>query len=93
MRALFAAPTLLLFAAVFIAEATGSLALVVPGLIASLMAFLVAEGISNSDSQRVHRNTDEVKLSTMPCGDWMTRRIVVASPGETLAHFDKVGSR
>jgi CIC family chloride channel protein len=77
----------LLFAAVFIAEATGSPALVVPGLIASSMAFLVAAGISNSESQRAHRNTDEGKLSTMPCSDWMSRRIVVASPGEALAHF------
>ena len=77
----------LLFAAIFIAVATGSPALVVPGLIASSMAFLVAAGISNSESQRVHRNTDESKLATMPCGEWMTRRIVVASPNETLAHF------
>jgi CBS-domain-containing membrane protein len=51
------------------------------------MAFLVAAGISNSESQRAHRNTDESKLATMPCGEWMTRRIVVASPSETLAHF------
>jgi len=49
----------LLFAAVFIAEATGSPALVVPSLIASCVAFLVAAGISNSDSQRVHRVIDE----------------------------------
>jgi CIC family chloride channel protein len=77
----------LLFAAVFIAEASGSPALVVPGLIASAMAFLVAAGISNSESQRAHRNTDEGKLATMPCGDWMSTRIVVASPNETLARF------
>jgi len=77
----------LLFAAVFVAEATGSPALVVPGLIASSAAFLVAAGISNSEAQRVHRTTDEGKLSTMPCRDWMTRRIVVASPAETLARF------
>lgn len=77
----------LLFAAVFIAEATGSPALVVPGLIASSVAFLVAAGISNSEAQREHRITDEGKLSTMPCSDWMSRRIVVASPTETLAHF------
>lgn len=77
----------LLFAAVFIAEATGSPALVVPGLIASSMAFLVAAGISNSESQREFRNTDESKLSIMPCGEWMTRRIVVTSPRETLSRF------
>ena len=77
----------LLFAAVFIAEATGSPALVVPGLIASSAAFLVAAGISNSEAQREHRITDDGKLSTMPCAPWMARRIVVASPQETLAHF------
>lgn len=77
----------LLFAAVFVAEATGSPALVVPGLIASSAAFLVAAGISNSEAQREHRITDEGKLSTMPCSDWMTQRIIVASPNETLARF------
>ena len=45
----------LLFAAVFVAEATGSPALVVPSLIASSTAFLVASGISNSPSQRASR--------------------------------------
>jgi CIC family chloride channel protein len=77
----------LLFAAVFVAEATGSPALVVPSLIASSAAFLVAAGISNSDAQREHRTTDDGKLSTMQCSNWMTRRIVVASPTETLAQF------
>ncbi len=46
----------LLFAAVFVAEATGSPALVVPSLIASCTAFLVSAGVSNSESQR-HRRT------------------------------------
>jgi len=45
----------LLFAAVFVAEATGSPALVVPSLIASCTAFLVAAGISNSESQQPQR--------------------------------------
>ncbi len=52
----------LLFAAVFIAEATGSPALVVPGLIASSAAFLVAAGISNSESQREHRDSGKVRM-------------------------------
>jgi len=77
----------LLFAAVFVAEATGSPALVVPALIASAMAFLVAAGISNSESQKEHRSTDDAKLSTMACAQWMTTRIVVSSPGESLAKF------
>lgn len=45
----------LLFAAVFVAEATGSASLVVPGLIASAVAFLVSAGVSNSPSQQVRR--------------------------------------
>jgi CIC family chloride channel protein len=77
----------LLFAAVFVAEATGSPALVVPALIASSVAFLVAAGISNSESQKERRSSDDAKLSTMPCSAWMTTRIVVSSPGESLAEF------
>jgi len=46
----------LLFAAVFVAEATGSPAIVVPSLIASCTAFLVAAGISNSESQHLRRS-------------------------------------
>lgn len=45
----------LLFAAVFVAEASGSPALVVPSLIASCTAFLVSAGVSNSESQRHRR--------------------------------------
>ena len=46
----------LLFSAVFIAEASGSPALVVPGLIASSFAYLVSAGISNSPSQKHDRD-------------------------------------
>ncbi len=77
----------LLFAAVFIAEATGSPALVVPGLIASSTAFLVSAGISNSDSQKHRRQSDEAMIGRMPCADWMTTRIVVTTPTETLERF------
>ena len=45
----------LLFAAVFVAEATGSPALMVPSLIASCVAFVTSAGISNSESQRHRR--------------------------------------
>jgi len=45
----------LLFAAVFVAEATGSPAMVVPGLIASCIAFVTSAGVSNSSHQRHHR--------------------------------------
>jgi CIC family chloride channel protein len=77
----------LLFAAVFVAEATGSPALVVPALIASSTSFLLAAGISNSESQRHRRPSDEALLANMKCGHWMTTRIVVAKPSQTLADF------
>jgi CIC family chloride channel protein len=77
----------LLFAAVFIAEATGSPALVVPGLIASSTAFLVSAGISNSEAQRQRRPSDDALLGRMLCADWMTTRIVIAAPNETLEQF------
>lgn len=51
------------------------------------MAFLVAAGISNSEAQRERHSTDDAKLAGMPCSEWMTRRIVVASPGESFAKF------
>jgi CIC family chloride channel protein len=77
----------LLFAAVFVAEASGSPALVVPSLIASCTAFLMSAGISNSDSQRHRRPSDEAVLSGMQCGAWMSTRIVVARPEESIAAF------
>lgn len=77
----------LLFAAVFIAEATGSPALVVPSLIASCTAFLISAGISNSPSQAQRRDSDEAVLSRMSCRDWMTTRIVVAHPLDHLSDF------
>lgn len=41
----------LLFSAVFIAEASGNPALVVPGILASTFAYLVSMGVSNAPSQ------------------------------------------
>jgi CBS domain-containing protein len=77
----------LLFAAVFVAEATGSPALVVPSLIASCAAFLVSAGVSNSQSQHQRRSSDESQLASMFCRDWMTTKIVVAPPDQSLSRF------
>lgn len=77
----------LLFAAVFVAEATGSPALVVPSLIASATAFLLASGISNSESQRPRRPNDDALLGDVPSGTWMTTRLITAPPEQTLAEF------
>jgi CIC family chloride channel protein len=77
----------LLFSAVFVAEGTGSPAMVVPSLLASATAFLVSAGFSNSVSQQASRSTDDSKLSVALCRDWMTTRIVIANPRETLRDF------
>jgi CIC family chloride channel protein len=77
----------LLFAAVFVAEASGSAAIVVPGLLASTIAFLVSAGVSNSPSQRSRRPSDDAALAATPCGRWMTRVVTVAAPHESLAGF------
>lgn len=77
----------LLFAAVFVAEASGSPALVVPSLIASCTAFLLSAGISNSESQHHRRPSDEAVLSGLICRNWMSTRIVVAQPYESIAAF------
>ena len=74
----------LLFSAVFIAEASGSPALVVPGLLASSAAFLVSAGVSNSQSQHPMRITNSVKMGNAACGAWMTTRIFVVKVNETL---------
>lgn len=50
----------LLFAVVFIAEASGNPALVVPGLIASCAAYVVAAGVSNSPSQKQERTEESL---------------------------------
>jgi chloride channel protein, CIC family len=77
----------LLFAAVFVAEATGSATLVVPSLIASCTAFLISAGISNSESQRQKRPTDEALLASFRCRDWMTTKIIVSYPDHNLTQF------
>ena len=62
----------LLFSAVFIAEGTGSPALMVPGLLASSVAFLVSAGVSNSQSQHPARITDSGTMGSTACRAWMS---------------------
>lgn len=74
----------LLFAAVFIAEATGNVFLVAPALIASTLAFLVTAGVSNSRAQLPRR---EETLAQRPLATLMTAQPVTASPAQTLTDF------
>jgi CIC family chloride channel protein len=79
----------ILFSAVFVAEATGNVFLVVPSLVASSVAFVVTAGVSNSRSQRPRRPSWRDRLRTLPVGQIMTTRIVAAHPGDTLEQFSR----
>ncbi|HXJ21239.1 MAG TPA: chloride channel protein [Polyangia bacterium] len=77
----------ILFSAVFVAEATGNVFLVVPALIASSFAFLVSAGVSNSRAQRARRPGWRDALAKIPVEQLMVTRIVTASPSQTLESF------
>ena len=79
----------LLFSAVFIAEATGNVFLVVPALIASTFAFLATAGVSNSRSQRTERPGLRDALLDVPLAKIMTTRIVTATAEQTLDTFSR----
>ena len=76
-----------LFSAVFVAEATGNVFLVVPSLVASTFAFVATAGVSNSRSQRRRRPGWRDRLRTEPVSAVMTKRIVTARPEDTLEQF------
>jgi CIC family chloride channel protein len=77
----------ILFSAVFVAEATGNVFLVVPSLVASAVAFTVAAGVSNSRSQRLHRPDWQERLRAAPVSGVMTTAVVTAAPDQPLQAF------
>jgi len=77
----------LLFAAVFVAEATGNVFLVVPALASTSVAFTISAGVSNSRSQKVRRPGWRDQLRSVPIAQVMTSRIVTAAPEQTLESF------
>jgi len=77
----------LLFSAVFVAEATGNVFLIVPALVASSVAFTISAGVSNSRSQKSRRPGWREQLRATPVAKVMTTRIVTASPDQTLESF------
>ena len=79
----------LLFSAVFVAESTGNVALVVPSLVASTVAFVVSAGVSNSRSQRERRATWRDWLRDLPVTAMMTREVVTAKPEDPLEVFSR----
>lgn len=79
----------LLFAVVFIAEATGNVFLVVPALIACSVAVLVSAGVSNSHSQRRARSGASSTLLAIPITQVMTTSVVTAAPDDRLDAFSR----
>lgn len=77
----------ILFAVVFVAEATGDVQLVVPSLVASAVAYAVAAGVSNSRAQRARRPDWQDRLRAAPLSSVMTSRVVTASPDQPLDAF------
>ncbi len=77
----------ILFAAVFIAESTGSVFLAAPALIASTFAYVVAAGVSNSRSQKTRREGLDEQLATIPIRVVMSTQLVAAFPAQTLEEF------
>ena len=77
----------ILFSAVFVAESTGNVFLVVPSLVASAVAFAVTSGVSNSRSQQPRRKDWRDLLNSVPVSEVMTTRIVTAAPEQTLESF------
>jgi CIC family chloride channel protein len=79
----------ILFSAVFVAESTGNVFLVVPSLVASAVAFAVSAGVSNSRSQRRRRVEVRDRLRTVQVTEVMTARVVTAAPEQTLEGFSR----
>ncbi|HET9552242.1 MAG TPA: chloride channel protein [Anaeromyxobacteraceae bacterium] len=79
----------ILFSAVFVAEATGNVFLVVPSLVASAVAFAVSAGVSNSRSQRRRRAGWRDRLRAVPVAEVMTTRLVTTVPEQTLEGFSR----
>ena len=77
----------LLFSAVFIAEATGNVFLVVPALLASSFAFLVSAGVSNSKSQRKYRPDWKDALARVSVDRIMTKDPVTLGPNQSVETF------
>jgi chloride channel protein, CIC family len=77
----------ILFAVVFVAEATGNVQLVVPSLVASTVAFAVAAGVSNSRAQRARRPDWQERLRAAPVSGAMTTGVITAAPGQPLDAF------
>lgn len=74
-------------ATVFVAESTGGAGYIIPGLVASAVAFAVAGRTSVSDMQRWRRETRLDRLLRASVGAIMTRDVVTLPSHESVYEF------
>lgn len=81
-----------LTAVVFVAEATGGHAFIVPSLIGAAVAYAVSGEASLSGDQRLHESVKVAALATIAVRDVMHTTVVTAQADATLRQFaDRIG--
>ncbi len=76
-----------LAAAVFVAEATGAHAFIIPALIGAAVAYVVSGDASASGDQRLHEGVKVQELAELPVSEVMQREVVSAQASSTVQEF------
>lgn len=76
-----------LAAVVFVAEATGGHAFIIPALIGSAVAYAVSGDASASGDQRLHEGIKVQELHGIPVGELMQQQLVFVQSSLTLREF------
>ena len=79
-----------LAAVVFVAEATGGHAFIIPALIGSAVAYAVSGDASVSGDQRLHEGVKVSELRNIPVSEVMQRHVVSVEASMTLREFANV---
>jgi len=76
-----------LAAAVFVAEATGAHAFIIPALIGAAVAYAVSGDASASGDQRLHEGVKLQELTETPVSEVMQQQIIAAQAAMTVTEF------
>lgn len=79
-----------LAAVVFVAEATGGHAFIIPALIGSAVAYAVSGDASVSGDQRLHEGVKVSELRNIPVAEVMQRQVVSLAASMTLREFSDI---
>ncbi|MGH9734527.1 MAG: chloride channel protein [Candidatus Acidiferrales bacterium] len=79
-----------LAAVVFVAEATGGHAFIIPSLIGAAVAYAISGDASVSGDQRVNEAARVFELTGVPVSDFMQRHVVSVQVSSTLREFAAV---